>query len=548
MASVIHAIAHGLVASDPFRFANVLPTDSGVDESVIYYVLPGGLTADDFTFSETDGGAAFVLTNPITSGVLLSGDTYTVVDNIVMNPPDPTGLTFEDGVIGGSAWSEFVALGLHNADFNLGTLGTIPLGRTEALPHWEVIDVNAGAALTLVDSVSSPGEQYLKTMFGATSDKKRIVSDWVPCNIAQPVVYGVLTQGRRDAGTLTITVGIEFSDDKVSTISGTDATLVINTGVGTYAAQNVEEVSFTAGHWARLIIDTEQTVAHDADNFIGIFTAWLRPAPTRAASFRAESIQARNDGLSGFPIMHVADDNTLAFGGASGALSDVAMRRSAASVLSITDEDLNDDATLEASKLRATTTGDVSLASTGHGLQVGPTSGVNIAVDGNEIQARNNGAANTLNLNIEGGDIALGAEAVFDDTTGEFSEYSSNDMTSYAVTVGGMGSGTNSTATGYYVKLGKIVFIKIYLVCNANGTGAGNITITTPSSPDRTTRQTLHANVEGHTINGSFQLVALTGGSGAVWDRLRSSTGANMIGTDYDNGGIITIQGWYLEA
>lgn len=57
--------------------------------------------------------------------------------------------------------------------------------------------------------------------------------------------------------------------------------------------------------------------------------------------------------------------------------------------------------------IRVTSTDDASLSSTGHGLQVGLTSGTNIAIDGNEIMARNNGAASPLYLNNDGGDVYL---------------------------------------------------------------------------------------------------------------------------------------------
>lgn len=58
--------------------------------------------------------------------------------------------------------------------------------------------------------------------------------------------------------------------------------------------------------------------------------------------------------------------------------------------------------------VRITTAGDVSLSSITHGLQVGPTDAGNIAMDGNEIMARNNGTATTLHLNAEGGDVVVG--------------------------------------------------------------------------------------------------------------------------------------------
>ena len=60
------------------------------------------------------------------------------------------------------------------------------------------------------------------------------------------------------------------------------------------------------------------------------------------------------------------------------------------------------------SKLRLTATGDASLSSTGHAFQSGLTSSLNIIIDGNEILARNNGAASQLNLNTNGGLVRVG--------------------------------------------------------------------------------------------------------------------------------------------
>jgi microcystin-dependent protein len=64
---------------------------------------------------------------------------------------------------------------------------------------------------------------------------------------------------------------------------------------------------------------------------------------------------------------------------------------------------------LTATILRLTSTGDVTLAGSTHALQIGADSSVNLAVDNNEIQARNNGAASGLNLNVDGGPIQIGS-------------------------------------------------------------------------------------------------------------------------------------------
>ena len=58
-------------------------------------------------------------------------------------------------------------------------------------------------------------------------------------------------------------------------------------------------------------------------------------------------------------------------------------------------------------RLRLSATEDASLSSTLHALQVGEDAGLNIAVDQNEIMARNNGAASPLYLNSDGGNVLI---------------------------------------------------------------------------------------------------------------------------------------------
>lgn len=65
--------------------------------------------------------------------------------------------------------------------------------------------------------------------------------------------------------------------------------------------------------------------------------------------------------------------------------------------------------TMDGPSLRLTTTGDVSLTSTGHAFQIGVDTGANLAIDMNEIQARNNQAATALYLNTNGGDVGIGS-------------------------------------------------------------------------------------------------------------------------------------------
>jgi hypothetical protein len=125
----------------------------------------------------------------------------------------------------------------------------------------------------------------------------------------------------------------------------------------------------------------------------------------------------------------------------------------------------------------------------------------------------------------------------------------STTWTTYIPTVGGGGSVTWTTRTGYYYKIGKLVFLTIYLQVNGSGTGASTLTITAPSSIDRSLRQVLAVNIESSaTINGAATLMAFLGGSGAIFDRIRVYDGGSMGGSDLSAGTLVTIQGWYREA
>lgn len=80
--------------------------------------------------------------------------------------------------------------------------------------------------------------------------------------------------------------------------------------------------------------------------------------------------------------------------------ADASISRTAANEISLAAGDV----------LRLPQVGDASLASTDHAFQIGASGSTNIAMDNNEVMARNNGAAATLNLNTEGGRVLAGAD------------------------------------------------------------------------------------------------------------------------------------------
>lgn len=155
------------------------------------------------------------------------------------------------------------------------------------------------------------------------------------------------------------------------------------------------------------------------------------------------------------------------------------------------------------------------------------------------------------------GTLSAGAGKFAVDSTGTLTTYANNDFGTYTPTVANAGGATWTTRTGWYVKVGKMVFVSIYLVVNGAGSGTNPVTVTTPSNPERTIRQTMLVGANGAYASGIFStghMLAFQGGSGAAWDRIRASnTNADNRDGDLEgghllSGAVINIQGWYREA
>ncbi|MEU6858822.1 hypothetical protein AB0B28_08115 [Glycomyces sp. NPDC046736] len=127
----------------------------------------------------------------------------------------------------------------------------------------------------------------------------------------------------------------------------------------------------------------------------------------------------------------------------------------------------------------------------------------------------------------------------------------------YTPTVAGQGSATFSTLTGRWKRIAPLtVCFIVYLVVSSAGSGSANFTVTAPTAINRATRQVVEMAVEGASGgsggNRAGQAVSFTGGSGAVWDRLRMDNGTtpnlnNMTGTMLASGMFLTVQGSYQE-
>lgn len=132
--------------------------------------------------------------------------------------------------------------------------------------------------------------------------------------------------------------------------------------------------------------------------------------------------------------------------------------------------------------------------------------------------------------------------------------------TSYVPTVSNAGTATWAQRLGWYKKLGKIVFLEVYLAASAAGSGTTGLTVSLPSTPYRdgggagTTQQLIPARAQAvaagtnSSVSGASCGVVLQSGSGAVLDQLRGPTDIVMRGEQIGATTMITIQGWYREA
>ena len=131
---------------------------------------------------------------------------------------------------------------------------------------------------------------------------------------------------------------------------------------------------------------------------------------------------------------------------------------------------------------------------TGH-LILGQDSGANLALEKNEIQARNNGAAVTLNLNTDGGNVAIG-------TSAKASRLSLNQAFSNVTFNVRRRTGTTDIIANFEDETGVSKFLVNNNVSvrggasfNVTGGGAKNFLIDHPLDPKNKTLR--HAAVEG---------------------------------------------------
>ncbi|MFW3477354.1 hypothetical protein [Streptomyces microflavus] len=152
---------------------------------------------------------------------------------------------------------------------------------------------------------------------------------------------------------------------------------------------------------------------------------------------------------------------------------------------------------------------------------------------------------------------ATGAITAAGALSGDTLAITDTTWSAYTPTVAGGGTATFTSRTGWYYKLGKLVYFSAEILVLAAGNGSAAVTITAPSSIHRGVRQAFPCHTQSTTTGGAVMnghAVALEGGSGAVIDRISvSNDGAanrdNILnGTNLLAGARISISGWYREA
>lgn len=153
--------------------------------------------------------------------------------------------------------------------------------------------------------------------------------------------------------------------------------------------------------------------------------------------------------------------------------------------------------------------------------------------------------------------MAAGSVTATGAVQGDSLAVASTTFTTYTPTVAGGGSATYTTRTGWYYKLGKMVYFNAEFVVGAAGSGTTNVTVTAPSSIYRGGRQVIPVHARGaylFGLAGNGHAYTYETGSGAVIDQITVSND-NAQNRDGILQGVslvadarVTIQGWYREA
>ncbi|MFB7244653.1 hypothetical protein ACFCYX_19595 [Streptomyces populi] len=163
-----------------------------------------------------------------------------------------------------------------------------------------------------------------------------------------------------------------------------------------------------------------------------------------------------------------------------------------------------------------------------------------------------------LNLTVSGsaaltGNLAVSSTAALNATSGAFTTYSNNTFSTFVPNVTNSGTATWTTRTGWYMKIGKMVYVAMHFVVNAAGSGASTVAIDAPSTLSGATDQILLTHFQAASTRVGYT-VKFSGSDSVTLDRVRVQDGgaadtvSNLTGAMLTTGAVLVIQGWYREA
>lgn len=242
---------------------------------------PDDIQANSITAGQIAAGA--VSTDELAVGARLTGELANEAGATPGVFIDSTGILIRDGKLQledefgsttmeasgfSGSWSDFVALGLYNARFLAGTVGAVGAGRTAALPYWTVVLVGS----PVVSFLSGGG---VRVALATGDSSATFISDPVPMAGLSSYEYGANISWREDAGTITVRLWYETSEDDTFAFT-TDSVVEPGSIVGT-GSESLQAVDSVRDRFARLVIEVAIVGATaDPDNKVEISEVWLK--------------------------------------------------------------------------------------------------------------------------------------------------------------------------------------------------------------------------------------------------------------------------------
>lgn len=396
------------------------------------------LTTDMKLYRNTDGSTwsvevdgADILANSITAGQIAAGaigTTELAADAVIANVAnvggtvtiDDTGITIEDGALTfldqfgatvldgggfGTTWLDFLDSGrVYNASFSAGTSTPITAATlfsgadsiadyeaslSDDIPYWVVSSESGAGTLTRAASTNAPSGFSLKWSGNETAG----VFQDVPITPGQ--AYGISWLWK-----------FSNSSSGFQYVSGYDFRTKTHALIGSLVEQSLP-ISTTQSNfevWNQQVT----TPAPQNARFIRVYVSmiWSSGSPTiEVAKVILNDIV--HEGDMAMPSGRLLFGGTLGIGFSDDAVASI----TGGPDYELVWEDANSlalNAYNGSAGFRIRSANDITLSSTNHPLTIGFDSGLNLALDNNEIMARNNGATSTLNLNADGGDVASG--------------------------------------------------------------------------------------------------------------------------------------------